>query len=85
MLPRRLYFYYNAHTIDHKINKLSKPEVRITETENLEAFDSRELTLIVFFIVSFGTSSGTFLVDLLFLFDEVLTGLLHEPNKEPSL
>ena len=50
-----------------------------------EVFDSRELTLIVFFIVSFGISSGTFPVDLLFLFDEVLTGLLHEPNKEPSL
>ena len=50
-----------------------------------EVFDSRELTLIVFFIVSFGISSGTFPVDLLFLFDEVLSGSLHEPYKVPSL
>ena len=50
-----------------------------------EVFDSRELTLIVFFIVSFGISSGTLSVDLLFIFDEVRGGLLHEPYKAPSL
>ena len=70
----------------HKINKLSRIEVRVTDMEYIgEVFDSRELTLIVFFIVSFGISSGTFPVDLLFLFDEVLAGLLHEPCKVPSL
>ena len=66
------------------MNKPKRIQVISTDKESiLEPFDSRELILIVFVIVNFEISS--FPVDLLFLFEEVLSGLLHWPYKEPSL
>ena len=66
------------------MNKPKRIQVISTDKESiLEPFDSRELILIVLVIVNFEISS--FPVDLLFLFEEVLSGLLHCPYKEPSL
>ena len=69
--------------IIYKINKVHITQAMSTDREKIgEAFDSRELILIVFVKVSFGLTS--FLADLLFLLDD-LSGLLHDPYKKSSL